>query len=235
MTVVQNIKKKDFFFSEHASEQLHSRSKMSRSEVMSLLSNNITIPVGVDKHRVHTVIYSIKDEIPLVIVYDERNGEIVTVLYLEYNNKFVIHPDIADNIKNLTLAKLEKPARKETIAEKTAWLHLYPEVRQCPEVTDLIRLYFKVKTGTGFKEVEFITLNPVDFGGDVSKIAQMQNIRIKIENGRIRKDIAKLAIDCIFTRLDTGRVVKLGCSRDYSNMIQAELNAEAKKKAKKAS
>lgn len=235
MTVVQNIKKKDFFFSEHASEQLHARSKLTRSEVMSLLSNNVSIPVGVDKHRVHNVIYSIKDEIPLVVVHDERNGEIITVLYLEYNNKFVIHPTIADDIKNLTMNKLQKAAPRETVAEKTAWIHLYPEVRKCPEVKELIRLFFKVKTGTGFKEVEFITLNPIDFGGDVSKISEMQNIRIKIENGRVRKDVAKLAIDGIFTRLDTGRIVKLGCSREYSAMVQAELNAEAKKKSKKMS
>lgn len=231
MTVVQNVNKNKFFFSEHGSEQLHARSQMKRSEILRLLSEKLYIPVGVDKHRVHTVIYSIKDDIPLVIVHDERNGEIVTVLYLEYNNKFVIDPNITANIKKLTLDKFDKP--KETIATKTAWLDLFPEVRKCPEVKGLIRLYFNVKTGDGFKDVEFMTLNPLDFGGDVARICDIPHIKIKIENGRVRKQIAKLAIVNIFTRLDTGRIVKLGASRDYELMIQAQLNKEQQAQQKK--
>lgn len=227
MTVVQNINKTALFFSDHGSEQLHTRSQMKRSDVLRLFTEKLYIPVGVDKHRVHTVIYSIKDDIPLVIVHDERNGEVITVLYLEYNNKFVIDPNIAANIKKLTLAKYSPP--KVSIADKTSWLELYPQVRQCPEVTDLIRLYFHVKTGDGFKEVEFITLNPADFGGDVSKICEIPHIKIKIENGRIRKQVAKLAIVNIFTRLDTGRVVKIGQSRDYELMVQAQLNKSQQK------
>lgn len=232
MTVVQNINKTALFFSEHGSEQLHTRSQLKRSEVLRLFSNKLYIPVGVDKHRVHTVIYSIKDDIPLVIVHDERNGEVVTVLYLEYNNKFVIDPNIAANIKKMTLAKTEKP--KETISEKTSWLSLYKEVRQCPEVKGLLRLYFNVKTGDGFKEVEFLTLNSEDFGGDVTRICDIPHIKVKIENGRVRKQVAKLAIVNIFTRLDTGRVVKIGQSRDYELMVQTQLNkAQQAKQIKK--
>jgi hypothetical protein len=230
MTVVQNINKTALFFSDHGSEQLHTRSQMKRSEVLRLFTNKLYIPVGVDKHRVHTVIYSEKDDIPLVIVHDERNGEVVTVLYLEYNNKFVIDPNIAANIKKMTLNKLEKP--KETIADKTSWLEMYPEVRKCPEVKGLIRLYFNVKTGDGFKDVEFMTLNPLDFGGDVARICDIPHIKIKIENGRVRKQVAKLAIVNIFTILDTGRKVKLGASRDYELMVQAQLNKAQQKKQK---
>ena len=53
--------------------------------------------------------------------------------------------------------------------------------------------------------------------------------KIKIENGRIRKQVAKLAIVNIFTRLDTGRVVKIGQSRDYELMVQAQLNKSQQK------
>jgi hypothetical protein len=232
MTVVQNVKKNTFFFSEHASAQLHSRSQLKRSDVLRLLSDNITIPVGVDKHRLHTVIYSVKDDAPLVIVHDERNGEIVTVLYVEYNNKFVIHPNVLDEIKKMTLEKFNKNKPKESVKEKTEWIQLYPEVRKCPVVQGLIRLYFNVKTGDGFKDVEFITLNSDDFGGDVTQICNMNNIKIKIENGRDRKKVAKLAIVQIFARLETGRIVKLGTSRDYELLNQTELNKALNQKQK---
>jgi hypothetical protein len=231
MTVVQNINKTALFFSDHGSEQLHTRSQMKRSEVLRLFTNKLYIPVGVDKHRVHTVIYSEKDDIPLVIVHDERNGEVVTVLYLEYNNKFVIDPNIAANIKKMTLNKLEKP--KQTIADQTSWLDLYSQVRQCPEVKGLVRLYFHVKTGDGFKDVEFLTLNSDDFGGDVARICDIPHIKIKIENGRVRKQVAKLAIVNIFTILDTGRKVKLGASREYELMVQAQLNKAQQAQQKK--
>lgn len=232
MTVVQNVNKNKIFFSEHASTQLHARSQMKRSEVLRFLSDKITIPVGADKHRIHTVIYSVKDDIPLVIVHDERNGEIVTVLFLEYNNKFKIDPNITEKIKKITVEYTERTKPRETISEKTAWLEMYSQVRNCPEVKGLIRLYFNVKTGDGMKEVEFITLNSIDFGGDVSKICEIPHIKIKIENGRVRKKVAKLAIVNIFTRLDTGRVVKIGQSRDYELMVQAQLNKSQQKQQK---
>lgn len=232
MTVVQNAKKHKIFFSEHASTQLHARSQLKHSDVLRLLSNRLAIPVGTDKHRIHTVIFSVKDDIPLVLVHDERNGEIVTVLFLEYNNKFKIDPNITEKIKKMTVEYTESNKRRETIAEKTSWLELFGQVRNCPEVKGLIRLYFNVKTGDGMKEVEFITLNSVDFGGDVSKICEIPHIKVKIENGRVRKQVAKLAIVNIFTRLDTGRVVKIGQSRDYELMVQAQLNKSQQKQQK---
>lgn len=235
MTVVKKMNNNTYFFSEHASDQLHSRSQLKRGDVLRLLSDNLSIPVGIDKHRIHTVIYSIKDDAPLVIVHDDRNGEIVTVLYVEYNNKFVIHPNVADEIKQMTLAKFNRDKPKESVAVKTAWIELYPEIRKCPPITGLVRLYFNVKTGDGLKDVEFITLNSDDFGGDISRICEVPNLKVKIENGRVRKQVAKLAIVNIFTRLDTGRFVKLGTSRDYELMVQAQLNKEmqAKQKADK--
>lgn len=232
MTVVQNANKHKIFFSEHASTQLHARSQLRHSDVLRLLSNRLAIPVGTDKHRIHTVIFSVKDDIPLVLVHDERNGEIVTVLFLEYNNKFKIDPNITEKIKKMTVEYTETNKRRETIAEKTSWLELFGQVRNCPEVNGLIRLYFNVKTGDGMKEVEFITLNSVDFGGDVSKICEIPHIKVKIENGRVRKQVAKLAIVNIFTRLDTGRVVKLGQSRDYDLMVQTQLNKSQQKQQK---
>lgn len=63
----------------------------------------------------------------------------------------------------------------------------------------------------------------------MSKICEIPHIKIKIENGRVRKQVAKLAIVNIFTRLDTGRVVKIGQSRDYELMVQAQLNKSQQK------
>ena len=165
MTVVKNIKKNAFFFSDHASQQLHARTQMKRTDVLRMLADNISIPVGSDKHRLHTIIYSVKDAMPLIIVHDERNGEIVTILYTDYNNKFVIDPTIEREIKELTMSRFYR--HKEPVESQIAWVNLFLTIRQSPPVQDFLSLSFVVNDGKYEKEVKFLKIPAIDFDGDV--------------------------------------------------------------------
>ena len=171
MTVVKNVKKNTYFFSEHASQQLHARTQMKRTDVLRMLADNISIPVGSDKHRLHTIIYSVKDAMPLIIVHDERNGEIVTILYTDYNNKFVIDPTIEREIKELTMSRFYR--HKEPVESQIAWVNLFLTIRQSPPVQDFLSLSFVVNDGKYEKEVEFLKIPAIDFDGDVNKVRDM--------------------------------------------------------------
>ena len=215
MTVVKNVKKNTYFFSEHASQQLHARTQMKRTDVLRMLADNISIPVGSDKHRLHTIIYSVKDAIPLIIVHDERNGEIVTILYTDYNNKFVIDPTIEREIKELTMSRFYR--HKEPVESQIAWVNLFLTIRQSPPVQDFLSLSFVVNDGKYEKEVEFLKIPAIDFDGDVNKVRDMENIKLRMDKARNRLNIKIEHVAKIVGRTHTGRLVTLGTSKLYVN------------------
>lgn len=215
MTVVKNQKKNDYFFSEHASQQLHARTSMKRTDVLRMLADNISIPVGSDGHRIHTLIFSVKDAIPLVIVHDDRNGEIVTILYTDYNNKFVIDPSVEKEIKELTFSRFYR--HKEPVEVQTAWVDLFHQVRKVKTPKDLFTLSFVVNDGRYEKEVEFLKLHVNEFESDPSKIRDMENIKLRIDKLRNRNNIKIEHIAKIVGRTHTGAIVLLGTSKLYVN------------------
>lgn len=215
MTVVQNQKKNDYFFSQHASQQLHARTSMKRTDVLRLLADNISMLIGSDGHRLHTLIYSMKDAIPLVIVHDERNGEIITILYTDYNNKFVIAPNLEIDIKELTFNRFYR--HKEPVEVQTSWIDLFHQVRKVKPPKDLFTLSFVVNDGIYEKEVEFLKLHVNEFEGDPSKIRDMENIKLRIDKLRNRNNIKIEHIAKIVGRTHTGALVLLGTSKLYVN------------------
>lgn len=215
MTVVKNVKKNTYFFSEHASQQLHARTQMKRTDVLRMLADNISIPVGCDKHRLHTIIYSVKDAMPLIIVHDERNGEIVTILYTDYNNKFVIDPTIECEIKELTMSRFYR--HKEPVESQIAWVNLFLTIRQSPPVQDFLSLSFVVNDGKYEKEVEFLKIPAIDFEGDLNKVRDMENIKLRMDKARNRLNIKIEHVAKIVGRTHTGLLVILGTSKLYVN------------------
>lgn len=215
MTIIKNIKKNTYFFSEHASQQLHSRTRMQRTDVLRMLADQVCIPIGTDKHRIHTIIYSIKDSIPLIIVHDERNGEIVTILYTDYNNKFVIDPAIEHEIKELTFNRFYR--HKETIEFQTGWIELFHTLRSCSFVQDFFTLSFIVNDGHYENEVEFLKLQSHDFKGDITKIRDIENIKLRIDKARNRHNIKIEQISKIIGRTHTGKLIFIGTSKLYIN------------------
>lgn len=215
MTVVKNIKKNAFFFSDHASQQLHARTSMKRTDVLRMLADEICIPVGTDNHRIHTIIYSVKDSLPLIIVHDERNGEIITILYTDYNNKFVIAPSIEKEIKELTFSRFYR--HKEPIEFQTSWIDLFTTLRKCPPVKNFLTLSFIVNDGQYEKEVEFLKIPVNDFDCDVNKVRDMDNIKLRIDKARNRLNIKINHVSKIVAHTDTGRLIVLGTSKLYIN------------------
>lgn len=207
MTVVTAPKKDGFFFSEHATAQLKNRSSLTRSDVIILLRKGLYVPVGQDKHRSHCVIHSTPDNYSLVIIFDERNKEIVTVLYSDYNNRFVIDPNVEEAIKQKTVVEFNK-----IIQRRISWIDLFPEVRKSPKTTSDLKLMFVIEQGEETFEIPCLTLRNADFAGDVSKISKAKDIKQKIEAERKRRRIEQDSIVSIITRTETGKLIKLGTS-----------------------
>jgi hypothetical protein len=211
MTVVTAPKKDGFFFSEHATAQLKERSSLTRSDVIILLRKGLYVPVGQDKHRSHCVIHSTPDNYSLVIIFDERNKEIVTVLYSDYNNRFVIDPHVEEAIKKKTVVEFNK-----IVQRRISWIDLFPEVKKAPKTTSDLKLMFVVEQGEEKFEIPCLTLRNADFAGEVSQISKAKDIKQKIEAERKRRRIEQDSIVSIITRTETGKLIKLGTSMAYS-------------------
>lgn len=211
MTVVTAPKKNGFFFSEHATEQLKSRSSLTRSDVIILMRQGLYVPVGQDKHRSHCLIHSTPDNHSLVIVFDDRNKEIITVLYSEYNNRFMIDPNVEEDIKQKTVKEFTRIMKR-----RISWIDLFPEVRKAPKTSIDLQLMFVIEQAGQTFEIPCLTLRNSDFAGEVSQISKAKGIKEKIEAERKRRRIEQDTIVSIITRTETGKVIKLGTSMAYS-------------------
>jgi len=170
-------KKSFFFFSDHATKQLRLRSLMMRADVLKLLDKGLYIPVGKDKDRVHAVIFSIKDNKPFVIVYDENNLEIITFLYIEYNNKFVIFNEPVEEIKNKTLIhkktllkKVNQPikTKKDFICE---WLIVNKNKKQLKPNSDYeVISVSEIKNSSATESMFLFSFNSSEYFNDVEQI-----------------------------------------------------------------
>lgn len=222
MTVVSAPKKDCFFFSEHATKQLRNRSNLSRSDVVLMMAKGLFIPVGKDKNRIHALIYSIVDDMSFVVIYDERNKEIITVLYVDYNNKFVIDRSIEADLKKKTIKVFGVILKKQT-----EWIKFFSEIRKNDKIGETVDILFVVKKsdGTTFEAIA-ITMKNSDFAGDVSQIPKAKFIRDNLENSRKRKNIEKDSIVQIITKLSTGKVIKLGYSSVYEKNKQKQILAK---------
>lgn len=75
------------FFSTHAFERVVERLSLDTEEVAALLTYDLAIPIGREHGttRVHRVFYSVPDAQCFVAVQDESNGEVVTILPIDFS------------------------------------------------------------------------------------------------------------------------------------------------------
>lgn len=173
----KNKKKNFFFFSEHATKQLRLRSLMMRTDVLKLLDKELYIPVGKDKDKVHAVIFSIKDNKPYVIVYDENNLEIITFLYIEYNNKFVIFNEPVKEIKDKTLKHKKSLMKSVNIVNKSKkdfigeWIIVNKNKKQLKPNADYeVISVSEIKNSTDKEHMFLFSFNSSEYFNDIEKI-----------------------------------------------------------------
>lgn len=202
MSVVHQKKQAFFFFSKHASEQLHSRSLMTRSDLLSLLDKDLYVPVGLDKNHVHLVIYSIKDDNNFVVVHDEKNLEIITFLPLEYNNKFVIFNEPVKESKKMTLNYFNKSqtkniqkSKKEIKKENGQFIRFFSQVKQITH-TGQYSVIVNNKINDELKEIQLFEINSEEFSNDIN------NLKTNDFSNRIKKKIE-------FNFIDPAKIVNI--------------------------
>lgn len=174
MSVVHQKKKAFFFLSKHALEQLHARSLMQRSDLLSLLDKDLYVPVGIDKNHVHFVIYSIKDDNNFVVVHDEKNLEIITFLPLEYNNKFVIFNEPVKESKEKTLNFYAKQksqniqrSKKEIKKDSGQFIRFFSQLKQITHVGQY-SVIVNYKINDTLKDTQLFEINSEEFSNDIN-------------------------------------------------------------------
>ena len=78
------------FFSHHAFDQVLARLHMSHGELQELLDANLCVPTGREGEKIHRLFYSKFDNYYFVAVQDERTDEVITVLPIDYENRWDI-------------------------------------------------------------------------------------------------------------------------------------------------
>lgn len=232
-------KKAFYFFSSHASYQLHSRSTMSRSDVLSLLDKDLYIPVGQDKNHRHLVIYSIKDNEHYVIVHDEKNLEIITFLYVDYNNKFVIFTEPLKEIKEKTIAfknkskpfnintkksnkkvnqnskLIVKPIQKDI--NENNWLFANTQIK--PFISDStykVVVERKINRESNKELFDLFTFDTKDYENEVKNLDNLEFIN------KIQEKVEELKIDPLniivvsLREIKNGNTIKWGCSKKFN-------------------
>ncbi len=71
----------------HGAQRLAERTSFLESDFLALLDAGKSAPVGIEEktNRLHRLVYSVKDDDCFVAVQDMANGEVITVLTLEYH------------------------------------------------------------------------------------------------------------------------------------------------------
>lgn len=233
------LKKNFYFFSSHATQQLRNRSVMQRSDVLSLLDKGLYIPVGQDKKHLHLVIYSIQDNQHYVIVHDEKNLEIITFLYVEYNNKFVIFPEPLKEIKEKTIAfknkfkfrtvnsNTKKSNTKAKLNQKSElvisspkkddnWLFANTQNRQfISDSTYKVVVERKMNREANKEFFDLFTFETKDYENEVKNLNNLEFIN------KIQEKVEELKIDPLniivvsLREIKNGNTIKWGCSKKF--------------------
>lgn len=78
----------------HGAERLQSRSSLSVPEIDIIIASGLALNLGreVGSNRVHWLLWSAEDERAFVVIRDERNKELITVLFDAYEGRHGVPP-----------------------------------------------------------------------------------------------------------------------------------------------
>jgi hypothetical protein len=103
-------------FTTHALRRVDDKERtgLTPEEVARILDNQLFIPIGREKKRVHKLFYSERDDDWFVAVQDEENGEVVTIMPYHYHNRWEISSDTLREARSMItgepVVRVDKPA-----------------------------------------------------------------------------------------------------------------------------
>jgi hypothetical protein len=80
----------------HASIRIRERCSLSVNEVQHKLNNDKYYPFGMDGKHQHKLIYSELDDQFFVVVQDEKNLDVITIMPLNWHGKWQLSPELLD-------------------------------------------------------------------------------------------------------------------------------------------
>jgi len=95
----------------HASIRIYERCSLNNYEIASKLKNDKYYPIGMEGNRQHRLIYSEPDCEFFVLVYDIKTDEAITILPLDYHNRWKLSESVLEVAKQ-HLGLSEKPKEK---------------------------------------------------------------------------------------------------------------------------
>jgi hypothetical protein len=90
-------------FTKHAFSRVRDRLNLRKRHVAYILDNDLCIPIGIEEgsSRVHRLFFSKKDGCCFVAVQDESNGEVVTILPVDYHKRWQVSLQATEDAKKL--------------------------------------------------------------------------------------------------------------------------------------
>jgi hypothetical protein len=94
-------------FTVHAYEVIQTRMIINPQDLLNLLDKDLCVPLGYEQgtNKQHRLFYSIDDRECFVAVQDTANGEIVTVLPMQYHNRWKVSPQAESLAIELVMPK----------------------------------------------------------------------------------------------------------------------------------
>ncbi|MFA5020618.1 MAG: hypothetical protein WC517_00975 [Patescibacteria group bacterium] len=79
----------------HARDQLEARSELSQEELLLILDQDLVVLIGQEPGTTHyhKVFYSRPDGNYFVVIQDNENGDVITILPPDYHNRWKISPE----------------------------------------------------------------------------------------------------------------------------------------------
>lgn len=207
-------------FTGHAFFKVAERLTLTREEIASLITIELTIPLGYERgtNRIHLLFYSNKDQECFVIIFDEKTQEVITVLPTNYHNRWVIDTRLLVAAKEIILtgkkfgvsAELEKRisrlgGKKEGIKGKS---------KSPKQTVEQIAPYFYIHIffrRNGKSQIEVFKWSSYDYVGDLGLLKADERFCEELQKNLARK----LEEGCIIERIR----VKLGRRGKFTPLV----------------
>lgn len=191
-------KKGKYMFSRHAFDRLQERTKITAEEIAILFDNNVYLNLGAKpgliKH--HILFYSKDDNDFYVAIQDNLNGDIITILPLDYHSNLAW--GVTERDKEKVLLKYKEYEKKLETPLETAKYNIK------------IHFLFEEK----FKSLDVSNKALVDYESSVERLLNDQGVQ-----GEIKEVIKKNKIEVTDDILISVRIGRKG-KPTYYNLIK---------------
>ena len=99
----------------HALDKIFERSSLTPGIITGIIANGLTIPIGHEtgSNRRHLLFYSMYDEKCFVAVYDQKMSLVITLLPVNYHNRWRIDPETEIKAKELALSSIANRGKEK--------------------------------------------------------------------------------------------------------------------------